>query len=420
MPQSLFCSLDSGSIADEILKAQHSVCYAAPGIQCEPAAALAAVAHRIGPELITVCIDFDERVLRMGFGDLAAVGILRKAGIGVRTTSGLRTGLVIVDHEGYIFTPTALYLEAEHDETDAPNALRLSPEQATEAMARLSPAAKAIAMAFAKTPEERERIRVQAVEVESEELSESQVSSVSRRLDEAPPVRFDVARQVRVFESYMQYVELHLTGVSIQRRRIAIPKKIQDLGKDEGIQSRLKTTFDLIEREGALSSKPLEDELNEIRKNFTPSLGKEHGRILLKAQKPLFEKRLDELRVKLELFQAEVMKTLQQHLDQSMLEVMEYYVPRVMSDPPDAFSGQLLTSKPTDGDARRWLYYELSAAFPKAEELVQKMDLGQTYKDVTFETLNQEDFLPLIKRAFPTVNWERTYSEFRAAGEKRS
>ena len=30
-----------------------------------------------GPELITVCIDFDERVLRMGFGDLSAVEILR-------------------------------------------------------------------------------------------------------------------------------------------------------------------------------------------------------------------------------------------------------------------------------------------------------------------------------------------------------
>jgi hypothetical protein len=56
--------------------------------------------------------------------------------------------------------------------------------------------------------------------------------------------------------------------------------------------------------------------------------------------------------------------------------------------------------------------------FPKAEDLIKKMELVQTYKDVTFETLNRKDFLPLIQEAFPTVNWEKAYKEFRAAGEK--
>ena len=83
------------------------------------------VASKFGPECITVCIDFDERVIRMGFGDLAAVKALRDAGIAVITTPGLRTGLVIVDHLGYIFTPTALYLEADHRAAEAPNAMRL-------------------------------------------------------------------------------------------------------------------------------------------------------------------------------------------------------------------------------------------------------------------------------------------------------
>jgi len=38
----------------------------------------------------------------MGFGDLAAVKTLRDAGIVVNSTPGLRTGLMIVDHHGYI------------------------------------------------------------------------------------------------------------------------------------------------------------------------------------------------------------------------------------------------------------------------------------------------------------------------------
>jgi hypothetical protein len=33
------------------------------------------------------------------------------------------------------------------------------------------------------------------------------------------PVRFDIARQVRVFNAYLQYVELKLTGAAIQSWR---------------------------------------------------------------------------------------------------------------------------------------------------------------------------------------------------------
>ena len=408
-------------MARDIRKAKHSVCYAAPGIQQEPANAMAELARRIGQELITVCLDFDEHVMRMGFGDLAAVKTLRDAKIAVSSTPGLRTGLVIVDQEGYIFTPTALYLEADQRPMEAPNALRLSREQVTEALARLSPAAKAIAIAMAKTPAEQRlnfipRLAPECVSV----VADVRFTAIQKKLVEAPPVQFDVARQVRVFEPYLQYVELRLTGAAIHRHRIAIPKVIQNLAADESVQSRLKTTFDLIERESALSSKPIEDELNEIRKNFTPSLGKDHGRVLLKAQKQRFEKRLSELRTKLEKFQTEVRSKLQEKLNSSRDEIIKYYVPRVIANPPNSFAGQLLTETPTEDDARRWLGLQLDRVFPKAEQLIQKMELEQTYKDVTYETLNKPDFLSFIKVAFPAIDWERAYEEYQAAGEKKA
>jgi hypothetical protein len=251
MSDPLFCSLDSAAIAKHIRGAQHTICYAAPGIQQHPANAMVEVARRIGPDLITVCLDFDERVMRMGFGDLAAVKILRDAGIVVNSTPGLRTGLVIVDHQGYIFTPTALYLETEDRSADAPNAMRLSKDQAMEALARLSPAAKAIAVAFAKSEEERQHIREQAVEVPSVKVSDEEFAAVEKRLEEAPPVQFDIARQVRIFNAYFQYVELKLSGAAIQRHRLAIPPSIQKLGGSKDLEGRLRTTFDLIERGGS-------------------------------------------------------------------------------------------------------------------------------------------------------------------------
>ncbi|MGH6895841.1 MAG: hypothetical protein ACREJ5_04760 [Geminicoccaceae bacterium] len=412
----LFLSLDSARIAREISGAERSVCYAAPGILKEPAEALAALSQAIGPELITVCLDFDERVMRMGFGTLDAVTTLRDAGIEVGSTPGLRTGLVIIDDAGYIFTPTALFLEAEERSDAAPNAMRLSRGQVSEALARLSPAAKVIAIAFAKTEEERERIRAQAIEVPSVRVAEADIATVQKRLDEAPPVQFDVARQVRVFNAYLQYVELKLSGAAIQRHRLAIPPSIQKLGGSKDIEGRLRTTFDLIEKRGQLSSKSLEDPLNEIRKNFTPSLGKDHGRVVLKAAKPHLEKRLTKFREELKAHQKKVEKELQSHLDESRKQIVEYYLPRVVENPPDAMRGQFL--KFTEEEARVWLNAELDRVFPRADALIQKMQLDVRYKDVTFETLNQDDFLKSVKVAFPRIDWDKTYKEFRAAGEK--
>ena len=417
MPENLFLSLDSSQLARKITRAVQNVNYAAPGILKEPAEALAARARKIGPEMITVCLDFDERVIRMGFGTLDAVKVLRDAGIEIRTISGLRTGLIVIDDTGYIFTPNALYLEADKKPDTAKNAMRLSEEQVKEALARLSPSAKVIAVAMAKTDEERERIREQAVEMPSEKVKDANFVNVQKSLEEAPPVNFDVARQVRVYSAYMQYVEIKLTGAAIQRHRLAIPPSIQGLGGSEDLEGRLKTTFDLIEKDGRLSSKKLENSLNEIRRNFTPSLGKVHGRVVLKIAKADLEERLDQFREDLKTHQETVENELQGKLVESRKQVVDYYVPKVSNDPPEAMRGQFLVIG--EKEARVWLNNELERVFPKAQNLLQKMQLDVNYKDVTFETLNCKEFIDAIKKAFPFIDWDKAYSDFLAAGESK-
>jgi hypothetical protein len=415
-----FCSLTSLRIAELVLSAQRAVCYAGPGIQLEVAQAMVERGRRLGTEMLTICLDFDERVMRMGYGTIEAVKLLRDAGIRVLSAPGLRTALVIADNVGFIFTPVAHYLEAEPAGSAAPNAIRMSAEQIAEALARLSPAAKAIAVAQAMTPEEKTRIEALPFDVGSDEVTNAQFSKVGSSLEKAPPVRFDLARQVRVFEPYLQYVELRLTGAAIQRHRLAIPPNIQKLGGSSDLEDRLRTTFDLIEEGSKFSSKPLEDALNDVRKNFTPSLGKDHGRVVLKAAKPHLLKRLEEFRAKLKSHQSTVAAELQQHLDKSRNEIVDYYLPRVVETPPDALLGQLLSAKPSEDDARQWLNEELDRVFPNAESLIQAMKLDDRFKDVTFETLNRADFLESVKAAFPSVDWEKAYEEFKAAGEHGS
>lgn len=415
--EALFCSLSPQRIAELVRSAKRAVCYAGPGIQPDLAQAMVEAAGRLGNEMLTVSLDFDDRVMRMGYGDIGAVKLLLDAGIAVQSSPGLRTALAVVDNEGYIFTPTALYLEAEPTDSTAANAIRMSGEQVAQALARLSPAAKAIAIAQAETPDAKQRIEALTVDVVSAPITPEKLAEVTTSLKEAPPVRFDLARQVRVFEPYLQYVELSLTGAAIQRHRLAIPPSIQKLGGSEDLEKRLRTTFDLIEKGSKLSSKPLEDALNEIRKNLTPSLGKDHGRVVLKAAKPRLLIRLAEFRKKLEAHQKTVEDELQKHLDASRELIVSYYKARVIEADPDEVHGRSLNGKITEEGAIRWLNKQLDRVFPTAESLIKEMKLEERYKDVTFETLNREDFLESVKEAFPDVDWDKTYTEFKAAGE---
>ncbi len=108
---------------------------------------------------------------------------------------------------------------------------------------------------------------------------------------------------------------------------------------------------------------------------------------------------------------------LQEKLVESRKQIVDYYVPKVSNDPPEAMRGQFLVIG--EKEARVWLNRELERIFPKARNLLQKMQLDVNYKDVTFETLNCKEFIDAIKEAFPFIDWDQAYSDFLAAGESR-
>lgn len=413
----VFGALSTQRVADCIVRAQRRVCYAAPGIHDQAAVALASLRSATPAVAIMVSLDFNEHTLRMGYGTLSAVELLRSAGVGVTHSPGFRSAVLIVDDDGWVFTPTALYLEAEPQSDETPNAIRLTPQQVNEILVRLSPAARREAVAAAPTPAAAAQLEAIPLEVSELPLGAEHFAEVKQSIEIAPPVKFDVVRQVRVFEPYLQYVELALTGAAVQRHRVRIPKALQNLGVSQDLEGKLKTTFDLIEKGSSLSSKALDDELNEIRKNFTPSLGKDHGRVVLKSAKIRLLERLAELRKKLEAHQQRVETELSGKIEESMKQVVEHYLPLARANPPDALVGSLF--QVADADIRAWIEDELSAAFPKASDLIRRMVLDDRYKDVTFETLNRPDFLDAVKDVFPRINWEKAYNEFKAAGETR-
>jgi hypothetical protein len=405
-----FTYLDTFKISQLIESATESVIYAAPGVRPEVAGALIQASEDLSEGMVTVCLDVCEQSIRMGFGDFEAVSNLDDFVV-INNIPNLRFALIIVDGQGYSFSPTALYLESEQSTSLGFNAIKLTEQQVQEATTRLSPAAKAIALATCVSEEEREKIAATIPEIPNNPLGEQEIKTIESSIKNNPLVKFDVTRQVRVYSSYLQYVELSMTGAAIQRQKISMPKNLQALGtSNTELEGRFKTSFDLLAKDNALSSKELEKDLKEIRDKFTSSLGKDRGRVLLVRNKDLFLKKIAELDEKLSEHGEQVKENLQKSIDSSKAAIVNIYLPILKTNNPEDMEIGL-GLEPSDEKIKEWVLEQLNGVFPCAEELIKKMELRYDFKDLTYETLNKKEFIDNVKKAFKYENWDKAYKE---------
>ena len=354
--------------------------------------------------------------------------------------------MLACDDSVWIYAPTAQYVQTDVHSDETPNAIRLhgtdiprllhsvaGDAEQSSISALLKSDARLAALIETLSPDAQNEFesclnradevllpdenRAAGVEIGHAELDHCELASIRASLEAAPPVSFDIARQVQVFEPYIQFVEIHLKGCAIQRKRIEIPKSIQALREDQELETRLRTTFELIERDSSISSKQLEQKLSAIRDDFTRSLGRPWGRVILRAARGAFDERIRDFRADLSRHKKQVTSQLEEHISKSIKALVGYYSPIIRNNPPDELLGQTIGPL-SDELVQQWLDSKIRAALPKAEELVAEMTLEVVFKDVTFETLNQDGFAESIRKAYPHVNWDKPFREFEAARER--
>jgi len=402
----IFCALKSNRICGEIDSAAERVIYASPGLRVPVAKSLIQAHSRLGYGRVTVFLDCDEETCRLGYGDVEAIRMLTSAGLQVRQSPGLRFGLFISDEKGWSFTPVALYIEDETFSDETPNAARLTSEQ-VEAFVN--------AVNVNDKPDSGD---TGGPEIGITLLTNEELSRTEQNLRVAPPVRFDVTRQVRVFQPYIQYVELHLKGCSINRKVIDIPNAILNRRIGEELEARLKTKFNIISKQSESSDRRLCQEIRRIREKYVKSLGRPWKPVILRSKRDEFDKEIEKLRQKVQEHRARVKANLQEEIDKSKKQIIEAFWRGVIDNPPDGLVGQITTHKPDEKIARAWLEDKLDTCFPRAEQIVSEMRLECQFSDVTYETLNQEGFVDALKKAYSFVDWDKPYNEFKAAKEK--
>lgn len=398
-----FIHLGSEHISDLVHCSAKRVLYCAPGIQQSVASALINVRKRLGKQAVRVILDVNDSTSRLGYGEFDALSLLSEADVDIRVEHGLRTCVLVCDDLGFsFFTPPMLVEDLEESRIGV-NALRLHPEQVKAVIAALSP------------EQFGDRTRIAAPELGKEVVSAKQIEQVKEAIAANPPQKFDLARKVNVFNAYIEFAELRLTGLHISKHTVQLPRNLLLALKDDTTAKRLLTTFRLVGEESKVAKEATEidHKVRKLRDTFTRSLGESIGTVILHSKRKLFSDTVTAIRGDIEKFQQKVTERLEKEIETSKKKLVEGLLPAIRKSPPDTLTSQC-SGKPTVDILRRYLDDELSRVFPDAKSLIGEMKLDWIPKGVTYETLNNPEFQQKVRAAFPYENFDKPFSEFQA------
>ena len=261
-----FAVASDEALVKMIKSAQKRLVVIAPALTKPVADAISQRLDDLGKIDVTVILDSDPEVYRLGFGDKEALEIVRSASakqyFDLREQPGVRIGVVISDEMTIIYSPISRTIEAGSTSIEKPNAIVLTGD-----------AVDRIANASGAGTDENARKR----EVGSTALNPQKVHAMESNLKANPPKDFDLTRKLKVFSSKVQYVELSISNCRLTTRQVPLPPELIDLEDDDlknKISSRIQMPSDDI---GKIKIKlEEEDKPIEVDDNY---LNKERKRI---------------------------------------------------------------------------------------------------------------------------------------------
>lgn len=217
-----------------IRNAKQRVVFVAPGVTEQLANALATAIQLLGGEAVNVIVDMDPEAYRLGYGTEAGLAAIAAAAqnseLRLWREPGVRIGLLIADDTTLVFAPTPELIESATERPNQPNAVMLG----------APPAGMARDVGLGLQPDQERSVGMDAV-------SPAELSQVQSELERNPPARFDLARKVRVYSSYFQFVELELVNCYISRRKVKLPGYLVGLSTNPQLASRFQAQFNMFQ-----------------------------------------------------------------------------------------------------------------------------------------------------------------------------
>lgn len=400
-PQCSVTSLTDADLTGLVSCVQRRLVVIAPGLSLPVANAVAETWRRLGPHAVQVVLDPDPEVCRMGYGDVAALKVLQETAEELRTRihqqSGLRIGVVVTDETTAIFSPTPLLIEAGGQPGEKPNAIRLDAPILNPD--RDAPSAD-----------------LSSINVQSKPLTKVEIEKTNEDLKANPPMKFDVARKVRVFNARIEFVEFELRGLAISRKTVQIPSDLLGLAKEPRAQKLLHSSFQLIEENSELSGERVNKLKQFIAKKYLIGLPG-YGNVVLRSNKEDFQTAVKALERYVHRFQRLLQKKLQAAIDANREMLVTALTPGTLTSPPVRWKRYLGNGARRE-DIERLLRSELTTAFGSTEKLFREMEVKLVFKGVTYESLNDPDFVSVAREKILSLDLlHEEYDAARAEGQ---
>ena len=378
-------------LVETIRSAGRRLVVVAPAVTTPVAAAICERWHALSPDAVTVIVDADPDVYRLGFGDPAALSHLEQTakarGTVLRNQPGLRVGIVIADNRTLIYAPTAELMEGSRAFA---NGICLdTPPTALKTGVGLDGAGEPQVGRSSVTPD--------------------QIHGLHQDLAANPPQKFDTARKVRVFNAFFEFVDVHVRGTRLSRHTVRIPTHLLAVA-DAETRERLQATFRLVPPQDELSGEAIEHRRKLLEHQFLREIPA-FGTVVLRRDKEKLVMGLTELQKAVTEFGQQVRATITDALDRNREHLLTTFLPALTADPPDAWR-PAPGERPSADAVRRLLDRDLRRCFGTADRLLREMTVRWQFKGVTYEMLSDPKFMDAAMKAFPEL--ERFHEEFDA------
>jgi hypothetical protein len=417
-----FAVASDEKLIDLISRARTRLVMIAPALTKPVAEALARRFDDLGKLNMTVVLDSDPEVYRLGFGDPEALDTIRAAStlsqFDLREQAGVRIGVVISDDTTMVYSPVSRNIEAGSTSVEKPNAIMLS-GNATNQIA---------AAASSGTGEE-----MRIPEVGSKALEATKVDAMKSDLKANPPMPVDITRKMNVFTSKVQYVELSISNCRFATRQIPLPPQLSTVADDDlrdRISSRIRSPLSgidkldvTIEDDGKSESLKVDDDwLNKerirIEKKYTFQINN-FGRVILYRGRDAFNKAISRFKLIVHKYQTALGQALVSKQTEFQKRIVDEFSPRWKQNPPEYFERWEI--EPADENIRAELQRLAQQLFESAVTF-EPPDVKLLYKNVAPENIRDERFLEplkkiMIKRGVPSAIINTLFESGQAAPE---
>lgn len=377
-----FEAINDAAVSGLIRSANRRVLLVIPAVSREVAKAVEERWQTLGSDAVTVITDLSEVPYRLGFGELEGLKVLtdaaRRLQADIQTQEGVRLGLVIADETILLFSPTALAIE-DHRTGRAANGFRFD----------------------SRNPAVGLDVERASSEIGLQKADEVLIRRVTKRLEQNPPKQFDVTRTELVFSSEIEFVELELKGVEVQKKTASLPPDLLRLIPDEGSRSLLNATFHLLDKADLADGfGKIREEKRRIADRYLEVLPK-YGTVIRRRQKEEFTKAVDTLKATITSFSQARQEKMETTISANRKTLVDGFLPSVLKTPPARWEKYA----PFDRDkVRRLLDRELSEAFGTVEDLLGGISLEVKFKGVTYEMLLDPKFKEAVLKRLPDID----------------